>query len=223
MDVRTTSGSDAAPRPAELLLLRMLDEIEHGLVLVDQHGRLRYANALGRRELEGDGPLRLQQDTVAARRGDDQSRLQLALDAAVKGRRALLTFAAHGPVASIAVTPLEAEPAVLLALLTFAKRPEPARLTINFYAREQGLTGAESAVLLRLAEGFDPIEIAARQGVAISTVRSQIAAVRAKTRAGSIRELLDRIALLPPIRCALRPASVAMQRRPGRWTEVAPC
>jgi DNA-binding CsgD family transcriptional regulator len=49
-----------------------------------------------------------------------------------------------------------------------------------------------------------PTEIAQRQSVAVSTVRTQIGSIRAKTGAGSIRELVRQVAVLPPLVGALR-------------------
>ena len=47
--------------------------------------------------------------------------------------------------------------------------------------RPCGLTGAEWSLALALADGMEPAEYAQRQGVRISTVRSQIQAILAKT------------------------------------------
>ncbi|MCL6482925.1 MAG: LuxR family transcriptional regulator [Janthinobacterium lividum] len=55
-------------------------------------------------------------------------------------------------------------------------RPWPAVLE-----RPCGLTGAEWSLALALADGMEPAEYAQRQGVRISTVRSQIRAILAKT------------------------------------------
>ena len=195
--------------PGDRVLLRMLDEMEYGMLLVDGGGRVRYSNALGREELGGRGPLQLRDGVVMARDGTDRVALRKALADALLGRRQLLTFESDEQPMSVAVTPMrneDDESDARLALLVFGKRPDATGLAIDFYARAQGLTGAEAAVLLHLSHGLDPVEIAKRQGVAISTIRSQIASVREKTRAGSIRKLLDRIAMLPPIRTALRSA-----------------
>jgi len=201
-----------APVAGDRMLLRMLDEMEYGMVLVGCDGRLRYSNALGRDEINGDGPLHVRDGFLTS--SDPAKRLALgnALTDALKGRRRLLSFASGGETASIAVTPMRDDDDTRdqrdtrYALLIFSKRPDETGLTIDFFARANGLTSAESAVLLHLARGLDPAMIADRQSVAISTVRTQIASVRAKTRAGSIRELLGRVAMLPPIRTALRTA-----------------
>lgn len=87
-------------------------------------------------------------------------------------------------------------PAVLISL------PQPSRtqdLAVQCWARQQGLTDAETAVLEALLEGQAPSAIAASKQVALSTVRSHLGKLRAKTESHTIRELLDRVAALPPM------------------------
>jgi len=48
-----------------------------------------------------------------------------------------------------------------------------------------------------------PSDIAEKLGVALSTVRTHIGTIRAKTGASSVKELLHRVAQLPPMRHAL--------------------
>ena len=55
-----------------------------------------------------------------------------------------------------------------------------------------------------LCSGVRPTEVARQQGVAVSTVRTQIGSIRAKTGAGSISELVRQVAVLPPMVGALR-------------------
>jgi DNA-binding CsgD family transcriptional regulator len=50
-----------------------------------------------------------------------------------------------------------------------------------------------------LCLGHPPAEIATLQGVALSTVRTQIANIRLKTHSASIRDLVQRVAQLPPM------------------------
>jgi DNA-binding CsgD family transcriptional regulator len=59
-----------------------------------------------------------------------------------------------------------------------------------------------------LCEGLRPSDIARRQRVAISTVRTQIGSIRLKTGASSITSLLREIALLPPMAHALQGSPV---------------
>jgi DNA-binding CsgD family transcriptional regulator len=59
-------------------------------------------------------------------------------------------------------------------------------LGVQWFARNHGLTLAETRVLEALSEGLLPSDIAVRFGVGISTIRSQIGSIRSKTRSGSM-------------------------------------
>ena len=55
-----------------------------------------------------------------------------------------------------------------------------------------------------LCKGLQPADIARLQGVAISTVRTQIASLRHKTGAATVADLVHHIARLPPVCSALQ-------------------
>jgi DNA-binding CsgD family transcriptional regulator len=190
------------------LLMRVLDEIDYGMVVVSASGVLRYSNQLAMHELQGNGPLGLTQGQLRAHQSADQNQLQLALADAVRGRRRLLTLGLNGGSMTVAVLPMpgddEDDNSEALALLTFGKRHACETLTIDFFARSQGLTGAEGRVLQALCNGAKPKEIANQCDVAISTVRSHICSIRVKTQTANIRELVDRVAMLPPITPAVK-------------------
>jgi len=197
----------AAASASTALLMRVLDEIDYGLLLVDATGALRYANQLGLQEVLGSGPLQLVQGRLQARYAADQTTLHLALADAQRGRRRLFTAGHNGGSVSVAAVPMpscEADSGETLALLVFGKRNASETLTVDFYARANGLTTAEVNVLKGLCSGVKPKEIAREQGVAISTVRSHICSIRIKTQTGSIRDLINRVAVLPPITPAMK-------------------
>ena len=206
----------AAASASAALLMCVLDEIDYGMLLVTAHGALRYANQLALNEVLSGGPLSLAGGMVSARHAGDQGALHVAVADALRGRRRLITLGHNGSAVSVAVLPLpcgENERSERLALLVFGKRHSCEALTVDFYARTQGLTGAETRVLLALCQGDKPKEIARTLGVAISTVRSHICSIRQKTQTGSIRELINRVTVLPPItsviKAAGRPDAVA--------------
>ena len=89
-----------------------------------------------------------------------------------------------------------AEPSTLLV---FGRKQVCEPLSIEFFARQHGLTPAETAVLIGLARGLRPAQIASEGEVTLSTVRTQITSVRAKTGATSIGELVRIVMVLPPI------------------------
>ena len=98
-----------------------------------------------------------------------------------------------------------------MALLVLGRRQSTDSLTVDFYARSHALTGAELNVLKALCAGARPKEVARAHGVSITTVRTQIGSIRTKTHTASIRELVDRVAALPPISPVLKPMWPAAQ------------
>ena len=70
---------------------------------------------------------------------------------------------------------------------------------MQWFARMQGLTAAETRVLERLCVGLHPRQICLEQGVGLSTIRTHIRAIRSKTGADGIRAVVEQIAKLPPM------------------------
>jgi DNA-binding CsgD family transcriptional regulator len=91
-----------------------------------------------------------------------------------------------------------------VTLLVLGKRQVCEQLSVQGFARSVSLTPAETRVLEQVCGGVRPNDIAQRAGVAVSTVRTQIGSIRAKTGAASIRELVRQVAVLPPLVGALR-------------------
>jgi DNA-binding CsgD family transcriptional regulator len=85
------------------------------------------------------------------------------------------------------------------ALLVFGKHEVCTPLSVHFFAREHGVTSAESAVLAALCNGASPRQIAGERGIALSTVRTQIQNIRQKTGARNIGDLLRVASRLPPL------------------------
>jgi len=200
-------GPGSAAGANATLLARVLDEIDYGLLLVSVAGALRYANQLGLREVTGHGPLYLEHGQLHARAPADQGPLHAALFDAQRGRRRLFSVGHNGGSVSVAAVPMPAgddDPNEPLVLLVFGKRCASETLTVDFYARCHALTATETNVLKRICGGLKPKEIAREHGVAISTIRSHICSIRVKTQTESIRDLVNRIAVLPPITPAMK-------------------
>lgn len=195
-----------AASPLTHWLTATLDEMAHGVLLVSPDGLLCHANQPARDELLLGDTLRLLQGRVSPRRADEHPRFVQALHEASTGRRRLFSVGDPGEPLSIAAVPLPAgaDRGDPLALLVLGRRQHVETLTVDFYARTQGLTGAEANVLRALCKGLRPKEVARECGVAVSTVRTQISSIRHKTQSLSIRALLDRVAALPPITSAMK-------------------
>ncbi len=203
----------APSRPAHefdegALLMSMLDEVDHGMLVLRGH-RVIHANRTARRELDisrdESHPLQMQGNVLAARNREDAQQLEEAMLAARLRRvRKLLVLTHSGERLSLTIIPLPApmqeDPVVLLVL---GKRRVGDDLAVFWYARSQGLTQAESTVLQSLCKGMSPLEIAKFHAVAISTVRTQLASIRAKTGTSNLRDLVNEVACLPPLVHAL--------------------
>lgn len=196
-------------------LALMLDEIDYGMVLIAESGQVLHVNHAARAELEGDHPLALQGREIRARLPKDVAPLADALQAAQRGLRRLLTLGGREHPLQVAVVPLGtmaptavsggSQPQATLLLL--GKRRVCEHLSVQWFARTHALTPAETRVLEALCQGLDPREVAEQFGVGLATVRTQIGSIRAKTGSESIRDLVRRIAVLPPMVSTLRAAA----------------
>lgn len=183
----------------------VFDEIACGLIVCDGDGTLRFVNQAARQEL-AEARL-LQREGQRLRRcarvsGDLEAALAAA---AVRGRRTLLRLEAADDRLMATVLPLhlpqQPEPTVLVML---GRRQPCGALELEMLAGCYGLTGAERRVLAGLVREATPREIADENAVKLSTVRTQISAIRNKLGAKSIDGLLLRAAEVPPVASALR-------------------
>src|SRR5205814_1890403 len=88
------------------LLMRVLEEIDYGMLLVDGDGALRYANQLGLRQLLAGGPLRLSHGRLTAADAADEHMLASVLFDAQRGRRRLFNAGHNGSAVSVAAVPM---------------------------------------------------------------------------------------------------------------------
>jgi DNA-binding CsgD family transcriptional regulator len=203
---RADAGTPPPAHSAQWLLHMLtgaMDELDYGMLIVDAVGHLMQANQMGHQHCtSAHGSCRIQDGQLHTRTSADDPVLQRALSQAAAGRRSLLKLGEGPHVDTVAVVPLSsplggrADSAVLLV---FGKQQVCEALSVEHFARVHNLTHAEGMVLTALCTGDDPSAIARRFGVAVSTVRTQIASVRQKTQAASIRDLVRQVAMLPPI------------------------
>lgn len=191
-----------------------LDEIDYGMLLLDEHAQVLHINHAAREELDEEHPLQLLGHDLRARQPRDVAPLHAALDGAVRrGLRKLLTLGEDAGAVGISVVPLgtKDQGGRAATLVMLGKRRVCGELAVQAFARAHGLTPGETRVLMALCDGLRPARAAALHGVAISTVRSQIGSIRVKTGAASIRDLLHRVASLPPLMGVLRQAGMGGQ------------
>jgi DNA-binding CsgD family transcriptional regulator len=210
------------PTPPSLelrLLAAALEQVDYGLAVVDADTHaLVFANSPALAVLRAtseSGAFRLREGRLEATRAGAPEQLHLALQATKVGRRSLLPslLPQRGPGAT-GVEPRASDTVAVLplslpgfALLAFARQQVCDTASLTLFARECGLTGAEGQVLSRICKGLSPQQIAVDLGVQISTVRTQLRAIRQKTAADSLRQLVEMASRLPP--AAARLAAMA--------------
>lgn len=181
----------------------ILDELDYPVLLVDLDLRLQHGNRIARSLLARRDPFLLEEGQLQLGSEIQQAQLRRAVDAAIeRGRRSLIaTRVDRNSQPTLAVLPTGQ--GSKLALLVLAKPALCQGLTLQAYAREHGLTEGEREVLGALCAGHSPEEISQQRQVALSTVRTQIGAIRSKTGARDIGALVRGMAVLPPLVHAL--------------------
>jgi len=183
----------------------VLEELDYGVLLVNSSGRIIHCNLAARRGLETGHPLQIAGQQLRALSAEDHERLNEALHAAESGgRRCLLRLGEGAGRANVVVVPLNRDVSQAAVLLILEREQLCGELAAQWFALRYGLTPTETEVLKALSAGARPNDVAERQQVAISTVRTQIQSIRAKSGADSIGELLRQLAVLPPLMSALR-------------------
>ncbi|MBV8503011.1 MAG: helix-turn-helix transcriptional regulator [Paucibacter sp.] len=183
----------------------VLEELDYGVLLVNAAGRVIHCNIAARRTLEDGHPLSIAGHQLRTVDSDDAERLIDALQAAeCGGRRCLLRLGSDNASANVVVVPLNRNVSQAAVLLILERKQLCGELAAQWFALRYGLTRTETEVLKALSGGARPNDVAEQQGVAISTVRTQIQSIRAKSGADSIGELMRQLAMLPPLMSALR-------------------
>jgi DNA-binding CsgD family transcriptional regulator len=204
-DIPGTTGADArAParwnQAAGLDLV--LDELAYGVAVASAGGELLHANHAARHELGAERALWVQHGRLQAQSGSDIRTLMDALSRAAGGKRSLVTLSAkRGTPLTLAAVPVGRGQGgqVAQAALLFARPCVCESLMLCFYARSNALTAAEENVLGILCQGYSAPQAARQLKVAVSTVRSHVRSLCAKTRSSGVRDLVSRVAMLPPV------------------------
>jgi DNA-binding CsgD family transcriptional regulator len=200
----------AVERSHEWMLRRLIDQLDDGIAVCDVEGALLLANQAAWQELD-DGELICCRDGLLVTTAGTGGRcIEAAVRAAgQRGRRQLVPLHCGTTRLLVSVVPMPdggtdpGGPGQLVMVLMGRRQP-CSDLGLQLFATAHGLTAAEQRVLGALLAEATPREVAQRFGVALSTVRTQIASLRAKLDAHSLEVMLLRAARTPPVGAALR-------------------
>ncbi len=187
-------------------LARTLHEIGYGIIIVDSHGTVVHSNRLGAVEFERQPFLSTCHGRLVTAQSAQQSKLVAALARACTGRRTLLQLGHDSAAQMYLLIPLEAESAdratanAVDAVLILCSRQQPFEaLTLAMFSSAVGLTLTEQAVLTDLCNGLAVSDIADRQSICVSTVRTHVSHIREKTGTHSVLQLIRRVITLPHV------------------------
>lgn len=186
------------------LMAQVIDELACGVMILTLEGKTLHVNevartVLARSRLLEDGHLPC--DATS----DNGKALAFALARVAEGKRSLVSLAIEGRPLALAAVPLKGEPGTPTRVaLVFSRTAIHDSLMLVFFARSHGLTPTEEHVLGFVCQGYSAPEVAKQMKVAVSTIRSHVRSMCAKTRSCGVRELVNRVAMLPPV----APASV---------------
>lgn len=183
------------------VLSLLIDVLGHGVIVVDERGQILHTNRAARTELNRRRVIDKVDGEVHAVSPADSRTLQNALVKAIAGKRSLINVSGDGLNLALAVVPLklDAEAWETRIALFFARAEVCESGMFGFFARSYGLTQTEEQVLTILCRGLSTPEIAIQMKVAVSTVRSHVRSLCAKTGSSGVRELVNRVAVLPPV------------------------
>jgi DNA-binding CsgD family transcriptional regulator len=205
----TVQAMSAPPVPTAEVLAQVADALAWPLLLLRQDGFLLHANVAGHELLRKGRVLHLAPDRrvqpTAVRR---RQALTDALQAASVGRQRVVLLGPAGPTGfSATLTPLAPTEGGLGPLLLALAPAEPAGGDTDDFSALHGLSAAESRVMRRLALGESSSRAAVALGVKPATVRTQVVSIRRKTGHGSVFELLQALAAMPPLRRPVAPVA----------------
>lgn len=195
---RQPAAAPLVPLDATPLVMAGVECLGHGLAVFDAHTRLHYAN--------GAALTLLRQ--LGWSSGELGSPCQLParwLDALAKvcskGRRELAPLPRGEPRGHAALVPIESggQP---LAFVIFSREELCGAVELELFALRHGMTLAEGEVLRQLCHGMAAAAIARSRQVSVSTVLSQISAIRQKTSCRTVRQLLHALSRMPQLRAA---------------------
>lgn len=188
-------------------LALVMDELAYGVLVTSLDNQVLHANQAARHELARRRVLGVRDKLLYGCSPEDGKALQEAVTKVGQGKRSMVTLSTpDGFSLTMAVLPLKVDETtgVVRAAFMFSRASVCESLMLCFFARSHSLTATEEHVLGILCQGYSAPEVAAQLKVAVSTVRSHVRSLCAKTRSSGVRELVNRVAVLPPVAPSLR-------------------
>lgn len=187
------------------LLHRFLDALDFGVVLLDPAARVLYANH-NIHAMSADPSWARWLGSLPQRVAMHEPLGQL-VQACTRGQGGGMILRGASPDLMALALPVEETPDSHAAhaqpgacMLVLAKHAQAPSSVSDFVMRLFGLSPAEARLLPLLLHGSTPVEMAEGLGLKISTVRSQLSSIFAKTGATRQQDLIRLLGSVPPLR-----------------------
>jgi DNA-binding CsgD family transcriptional regulator len=141
-------------------------------------------------------------DSVESKDRPDVKQFLSCARLAVKGQRKLILLGEGENQIAAALSPINLGEQYSQhgVLVTTERKTVCETISLWAYGRVQGLTSGELKVLDHLATGQGPKAVADSLKISVTTVRTHIKSIISKTESSGLRDLLLKVAKLPPIR-----------------------
>jgi DNA-binding CsgD family transcriptional regulator len=207
--------------PSSDLIASALDELACGVIIIDAHGRILHQNLAAHTVLARGDCVAIDDGVITASHEPDARQLADALAKAAQGKRSMIALGALSRT-TVAVVPLQrtgagaaqglpvgrtpALPSEARFALMFSRAGVCESLMLSFFSRAHQLTASEENILGLMCAGLTAPEMAVQLKVAEATVRTHVRNICAKTHSNGIREVVKRLAVLPPLMAAVMPS-----------------
>ena len=190
------------------VLMQLFDYIDYPIFLVDYNGHSVWSNQQGSQAIRSQRTLMIRSQRVVPVDGGYDRRWRECLSAASAGDETLLFIDNGIRGQAVSINPLscsgvirnsESELTYGLLVIILGKEAPCEPLALRRFSRTYKITLAEQRIVAQLMSGLAPDKIASNNSVTLSTVRSHIKSILAKTGIGSMRDLILSLSRLPPI------------------------
>jgi DNA-binding NarL/FixJ family response regulator len=190
----------------------LLNDVGFGILILDPDLNVCFCNDNAKAALDAAGFGRLltnlaettqaDHDAIKSSASSELKKFFSSAKLAVKGQRKLILLGEGTNQIAAALSPINLgeQYAQHGVLVTTERKTVCETISLWAYGRVQGLTSGELKVLEFLANCQEPKEVAGSLKISLSTVRTHIRSIVSKTDSSSMRDLLLRVAKLPPIR-----------------------
>ena len=207
LDAAPESSVDASL--AQTLAACALDAMASGVIIIDQRGWILHQNLAASVVLSRGDCVCVDHGMITATHAPDVRQLSEALSKAAAGKRSMIALGALSRT-TVAVVPLHRQAAQGQATeprfaLMFSRAGVCEALMLSFFSRAHQLTAAEENVLGLMCAGLTAPEMAHQLKVGEATIRTHVRNICAKTHSSGIREVVKRLAVLPPLMAAVMP------------------